>query len=130
MTERQQSHILKLTADLKTALLAFDEAAVAKRLETILRWVPRQEQKALERYHHTLIYAVLKALHFKVKSEVRALEGVFDLFIEIPKKAIFIVEIKFKKIPGEKDKATEEDVKKLLDPALEEAVAQIKLKEI
>jgi hypothetical protein len=129
LTGRKEPHILKLAAELKTALLAFDEVAVAKRLETILRWVPHQEQKALEGYHHALIYSVLKALHFKVKSEVSVSEGVFDLFIEIPKKAIFIVEIKFKKIPGKKDLATEEDVKKLLDQAVKEAVAQIKLKE-
>ncbi|MDR0549412.1 MAG: hypothetical protein LBI10_08425 [Deltaproteobacteria bacterium] len=58
--------------------MAFDELAVAKRLETILRWVPYQEQKALEGYHHALIYSVLKALHFKVKSEVSVSEDVFD----------------------------------------------------
>jgi hypothetical protein len=128
MTGQEESHILDLAADIKTALLAFDEVTVAKRLETILRWIPYQEQKALEGYHHALIYSVLKALHFKVKSEVSVSEGVFDLFIEIPKKTIFIVEIKFKKIPGEKDLATEEDIKKLLDQAVADAVDQIKLK--
>ncbi|MDR0549182.1 MAG: AAA family ATPase, partial [Deltaproteobacteria bacterium] len=111
MTGRRESHILELAANIKAALLAFDEAAVAKYLETILRWVPYQEQRALEGYHHALIYSVLKALHFKVKCEVSVSEGVFDLFIEIPQKAVFIVEIKFEKITGDKDKATEGDIK-------------------
>jgi hypothetical protein len=128
MTGCRESHILELAANIKTALLAFDEAAVAKYLETILRWVPYQEQRALEGYHHALIYSVLKALHFKVKCEVSVSEGVFDLFIEIPKKAVFIVEIKFEKITGEKDEATEEDIKKLLNKAVDGAIKQISLR--
>jgi hypothetical protein len=128
MAGQEESHILELAADIKTALLAFDEAAVAKHLETILRWVPHQEQKALEGYHHALIYSVLKALHFKVRSEVSVSEGVFDLFIEIPNSVAFIVEIKFEKLTVKKEEATEEDIKTLLNKAVERAVEQISLK--
>jgi hypothetical protein len=77
-----------------------------------------------------LIFSVLKALHFKVTSEVSEAEGMFDFLIHVPPGTVFIAEFKYEKLaiePGEKnDEKNEIKRRNLLIKALNDAKAQIK----
>jgi hypothetical protein len=130
LTGQNESSITDLTEKIRKALETFDSAALGAAFSRILRWVSHQEQPALERFHHALIFSVLKALHFKVASEVSEAEGMFDFLIHVPPGTVFIAEFKYEKLaiePGEKNEEKNEiKRRKLLTKALNDAKTQIK----
>jgi hypothetical protein len=108
LTDQQSESISDLAAKTRAALESFDSVALGECFSRILAWVPHELQPALENYNHALIFSVLKALHFKVESEVSGTEGRFDLQITMPNDNVFIAEFKYGKFDRKPDERTEE----------------------
>ncbi|MDR3204604.1 MAG: hypothetical protein LBV23_07645 [Deltaproteobacteria bacterium] len=74
----------------------FDSKALTKYFRDILIWNSHSALKASERGTQAIIYSVLKALRFKVTSEVEVTEseGVMDLLITTRKDTVFVSEFK------------------------------------
>jgi hypothetical protein len=94
--------IKALGQKLQRALDEKDTAALAECFEEILNWIPHEIHLPLESYYHSVIFAVLKALSFKARSEVSTSEGRMDLRLEFSKGKLYILEFKFEKFPPEK----------------------------
>jgi hypothetical protein len=125
LTGLKDPSITELTARIREALETFDSKALGEAFSRILKWITVQEQPALEGFYHIIIYSVLKALHFKVKSEESEAEGIFDLLIYLPKRAVFVAEFKYEKFKSEPNAENEAKRLELLAEALNLAKAQI-----
>ncbi|MDR0355890.1 MAG: ATP-binding protein, partial [Deltaproteobacteria bacterium] len=117
--------ITELAAKIRAALGSFDSVALGAAFSQILKWISHQEQPALEGFHHALLFAVLKALHFKVVSEVSESEGRFDLLLLSTPGTAFIGEFKYEKFAPKPGEDNEPKRQELLATALDRAKKQI-----
>jgi hypothetical protein len=128
LTGQKVKTITDLTATIKAALKHFDSDALGAAFSQILRWVPYQEQPALEGYHHALLLVALKSLHFDVSTEVSESEGRFDILIPGRAGTVFIGEFKYEKFTPEPNKDNEAERRKLMERALNRAKEQIEFR--
>jgi hypothetical protein len=117
-TGQDEKYIVSLASEIREALEGGDADGLAAGFSMILRWIPHQQHRATEGFSHAVIFVVLKALHFKVESEVSEEEGTFDIKIFMPPSLVYVGELKYEKfgqLPSEKNQSAR---RKLLDKAL------------
>jgi hypothetical protein len=128
LTGQEETTITSLRARIKAALENFDSEALGAAFSQILRWVPYQEQPALEGYHHAILLVALKSLQFGVFPEVSESEGRFDILIHGWDGTVFITEFKYEKFTPEPNQGNEAKRRKLMKTALKRAKDQIKFR--
>jgi len=84
--------------------------------------IPHQLHISREAYYHSIFYAVLNLLGFKIAAEVSVSGGRIDAVLELQDK-VYIMEFKYKDCPQD---ATAEDKAALFEEALGEGINQIK----
>jgi hypothetical protein len=137
LTEKNSLAVQQLTAEIRSAFEGCDQARLADGFRKLLLWLPHQLHVPLEHYYHSVLFSTLKALNFKVESEVSESEGDLDLKVELPGNEVFIIEFKYgkpelnfdqtepKPSQQEKEKLTAETRQKTLSTLVKKARDQI-----
>jgi hypothetical protein len=102
------SIITLLSEKIRKALEDFDSRVLTNCFRDILIWISHSALKASEGGGpQAIIYSVLKALRFKVTSEVTESEGMMDLLITTTRDTVFICEFKYEKLESKENETTE-----------------------
>jgi hypothetical protein len=103
-----QVSITALTGKIRDALNGYDSKALAEGFSQILKWIPHQQQKGGESVRHAVIATALRALHFRIESEVSEAEGTFDIRILMPNGTVCVGEIKHEEFGKETDRSADD----------------------
>jgi hypothetical protein len=123
LTGQKEDTITSLTARIQAALEDFDSDALGAAFSQILNWRPSHGQPAMEGFHLAMIFAALKARHFKVSADISDFEGRFDILIPGRAAALFIGAIKIDISAAEPNQDNEATRRELLLAALNRAKA-------
>jgi hypothetical protein len=90
-------------------------------LRSLFALIPHNLHVDLEAYYHSIFYAVISVLGFKIEAEVNVSRGCVDAILELSDK-VYVMEFKYKKCPPEAGSDTKT---KLFEKTLREALEQI-----
>ena len=106
---------------MKDALNRGEPERMLDTLRTLFSSIPYNLHINREAYSHSIFYAIMTVLGFKIESEVETANGRIDAVLDMPDK-IYIMEFKYKERPPQ----TGRDMKAAFaKAALDEAMAQI-----
>ena len=104
------------------ALRAGDLQSVLNMLKSLFSSIPNQLHINMEAYYHSIFFAAMNVLGFKIEAEVSVSRGRIDAALELEDKA-YVFEFKYENCPPDADEDTR---KKIFDKTLELGMKQIK----
>jgi hypothetical protein len=103
------------------ALESGDLEIMLTQMKSLFSAIPYNLHIEREAYYHSIFYAMLNMLGFKIDAEVSTSRGRIDATIEVDDK-VYIMEFKYKDCALD---ATDEEKRNLFDTALDEGISQI-----
>jgi len=108
-------------SDVKSSLEAGNLQGMLDVLKSLFSSIPYQLHISNEYYYHSIFYAVLNLLGFKMSAEVSVSGGIVDGILELGGR-VYVMELKYKRC---KNDASQEEKRELFDEALSEGMKQI-----
>ena len=124
LTENRHDVASGAFRQIDTALSSGDMQTILKVLRSLFSSIPYQLHINAEAYYHSIFYAVMNVLGFKIHAEMSVSMGRIDAVLELGDK-VYVFEFKYKHCPPDAD---EDKKRKLSAKALEIGMKQLKEK--
>ena len=121
LTENEHIFTTSTFRQIQIALKDGDLQSILNSLKSLFSSIPYQLHVNAEAYYHSIFYAIMTVLGFKIDAEVSVSKGRIDAVLEYKEK-IYVFEFKFCKCPSD---SNDVEKKKVADKALELGMKQL-----